>query len=163
MGSCFAGYPGRQLATIVGHEVIPDNNADLLHKSDILKVINCLVPIQSLRTKIINALELGESENAETIGRPWLSKPRLPKPLFTHDCDKCCFLGQYVMTAEKKWKYPYTRYDLYFCEQGVDNLLPTVLARYGHDGPEYTSGVLGSKHPPLIEAERLARVAGLIK
>ena len=45
-------------------------------------------------------------------------------PLFTHDCDKCQFLGTFK------------KHDLYFCAAG-----PTVVARYGNDGPEYKSGM----------------------
>ena len=46
-------------------------------------------------------------------------------PAFEHDCDECVFLGRYE------------DHDLYLCPQGG---MPTVVARWGNDGPEYTSG-----------------------
>ena len=65
----------------------------------------------------------------------------------THDCDKCYPLGELG------------EYDLYFCEQG--GTLPTVIARYSSNGPDYMSG-LPSLLPPLQEAEKRARIVGLI-
>ena len=47
------------------------------------------------------------------------------KPKFTHDSDCCTFLG----TLDG--------IDMYFCGQ---NVIPTVIARYGDDGDEYMSG-----------------------
>ena len=58
------------------------------------------------------------------------------KPRYQHDCDNCRYLGEY------------NEYDLYYCPQGG---YPTVLARYGNQGEEYTSG-FNSTHPALIEA-----------
>src|SRR5205807_3767434 len=58
-------------------------------------------------------------------------------PRFIHDCDHCKFLGQYFSD------------DLYFCDYGP----ATVIARFGNDGHEYSSG-LGSTLPNLQEAER---------
>lgn len=55
---------------------------------------------------------------------------------YKHDCETCAFLGHY------------NEYDLYYCSQGGT---PTVIARYGDEGPEYTSG-MGSDHPALVEA-----------
>lgn len=46
-------------------------------------------------------------------------------PQFEHDCDECTFVGHYKGI------------DIYTCPQ---NTMPTVVARYGSDGPEYTSG-----------------------
>lgn len=48
-------------------------------------------------------------------------------PRFQHDCDNCIYLGQHE------------EYDLYYCTQGGD--WPTVIARYGDEGSEYTSGL----------------------
>jgi hypothetical protein len=59
---------------------------------------------------------------------------------FTHDCDNCEFLGQF------------NEYDLYYCEDAFE---PTVVARYGDDGPEYTSGI-HSSNPALVEARSRA-------
>lgn len=61
---------------------------------------------------------------------------------YKHDCDICQFLG----THEE--------YDLYYCWQGGD---PTVVCRYGDDGPEYESGMfLWTDVPHYREAIRLA-------
>jgi hypothetical protein len=70
------------------------------------------------------------------------------RPQFTHDCDRCVFLGRYQEC------------DLYFCK-GVG--FPTVLARWGSEGPEYTSG-LGLAHADhrLGEAKRRAIERGLL-
>jgi hypothetical protein len=67
---------------------------------------------------------------------------------FKHDCDRCVPLGQY------------NGHDLYWCQQG--NWGPTVIARFGDDGPEYTSGMafVGSV-PELTAAASRAHVAGL--
>jgi hypothetical protein len=69
-------------------------------------------------------------------------------PRYNHDCDKCTYLGQYE------------EYDLYFCSK----FLPTVIARYGNDGPLYTSGMALRKFvPPLQEAYERACELGLVK
>lgn len=46
-------------------------------------------------------------------------------PRFEHDCDECVFIGHYG------------GHDLYRCPQMG---MPTIVARYGDDGAEYTSG-----------------------
>lgn len=58
---------------------------------------------------------------------------------YTHDCGECEFLGQYK------------EYDLYYCEKE-----PTVIARYGNDGPEYMSGIsfVGVSEPLTIAYKR---------
>lgn len=66
---------------------------------------------------------------------------------YPHDCSQCVFLGLYQ------------EYDLYYCPQIG---LPTVLARYGHEGHEYYSG-LGLSMQPLIEAQSRAIDRGLLK
>ena len=65
---------------------------------------------------------------------------------FEHDCKRCAFLGQYE------------EYDLYFCPQ---NGIPTVIARYGDEGSEYTSG-LNSSTIALVEAQVRAEMAGML-
>jgi hypothetical protein len=57
---------------------------------------------------------------------------------FCHDCTQCQPLGRFQ------------EYDLYFCNQG--GFGPTVIARWGDAGHEYTSG-LHSQSPALQEAE----------
>jgi len=65
------------------------------------------------------------------------------KTKYKHDCQKCIFLGQYEFKGEI--------YDLYFCEQDG---LPTVIARYGNDGPEYISGLqFANSFEPIKEAK----------
>jgi hypothetical protein len=49
-----------------------------------------------------------------------------PAPLFTHDCDCCRFLGSVNDARREQFV------DLYVCRG-------SVIARFGHDGPEYTS------------------------
>ena len=71
-------------------------------------------------------------------------------PQFTHDCERCTFL-----TTENE-------HDLYFCGQRG---YPTVIARYGNDGPEYKSGLIFSKQgidPELTVAYQLATEQGLL-
>ncbi len=65
---------------------------------------------------------------------------------FEHDCERCAFLGQFK------------EYDLYFCPQ---NGIPTIVARWGNGGPEYTSGQW-SKLPAIKKGIELAKEAGLL-
>ncbi len=53
------------------------------------------------------------------------------KPHFTHDCSQCVFLGSHEMGAEK--------FDLYYCDQS--GRIATVIARFGNEGSEYSSGM----------------------
>ena len=46
------------------------------------------------------------------------------KPAYQHDCDECVFLDHVV------------GHDFYYCDKGEF----TLVARYGNDGPDYTSG-----------------------
>lgn len=70
-------------------------------------------------------------------------------PKFQHDCVNCISLGEF------------NDHDLYFCLQSGDRA--TVIARYGDDGPDYTSG-LGLAHldTELGEAKKRAEEKGLI-
>lgn len=65
------------------------------------------------------------------------------QPRYTHDCNKCEFLGIHE------------EYDLYFCPDE-----PTIIARYGNKGNEYGSGlefaVSCSQHEKYKKALRLA-------
>jgi len=67
---------------------------------------------------------------------------------YTHDCNKCTFLGQMGV------------FDLYYCPQSGN--IPTVIARYGNKDSQYKSGI-GSGDPDLLVAEQRAKEAGLIK
>ena len=79
------------------------------------------------------------------------------KPLYTHDCTRCVYLDKYKET------------DLYWCDQGGN--MPTLINRYGNNGPEYESGpLLKSIIPSLMESVNWFTVAfkraqdkGLIK
>lgn len=51
------------------------------------------------------------------------------KPQHTHDCDRCQYLG-----SENDL-------DFYFCESSI---LGTIIARYGSDGPDYSSSDVAS-------------------
>ena len=73
-----------------------------------------------------------------------------PSGYHVHDCDKCTPLGSYASAG--------STYDLYYCAKSS---VPTVVARYGNEGPDYTSG-LGSRDVVLLEAERRARGRGLL-
>lgn len=62
-------------------------------------------------------------------------------PRYTHDCSQCKPLGTFG------------EYDLYFCDRSTT----TVIARYGNDGHEYTSGLMFADFDPAIkEAKRRA-------
>ncbi len=70
-----------------------------------------------------------------------------PPVRFKHDCERCHYLGHYNPTNLHDTD-PFC--DLYFCTGAV---LPTVIARYGNDGPEYTSGLFeGLQDPALVLA-----------
>lgn len=56
----------------------------------------------------------------ETMQQSVISRPR-----YVHDCTSCIFLGEHG------------GYDLYYCPGE-----PTIVCRYGSDGPEYTSGLV---------------------
>jgi hypothetical protein len=78
----------------------------------------------------------------------------MKNPKFLHDYACCTFLGHE------------NDHDLYFCEQGT---IPTVIARYGSEGPEYQSGLRGAQNllmaghcnHALVRALLLAEAQGL--
>lgn len=57
-----------------------------------------------------------------------------PHARHKHDCDRCRYLGTSNL------------HDLYFCEKQIVG--PTIIARWGSDGPEYTSGLEFGRRPP---------------
>jgi hypothetical protein len=72
---------------------------------------------------------------------------------YIHDCPDCEYLGSYDRPL-------YEPHDLYYCPMADGG---TILARYGDDGPEYTSFMLelmlnqgsgGNWESPLWEAAR---------
>jgi len=84
-----------------------------------------------------------------------LIERRTEKPHFIHDCERCIFLGNY----SGDW---YDKADLYWCKPTTG---PTVIVRYGDDGPEYSSGMVFAKpvvgNPALLEAKKRALEKGL--
>lgn len=66
------------------------------------------------------------------------------KPLFTHDCDDCIYLGHTIYTDTARRAM---RYDLYYCVKG-NGSIPTVLARWSSKPSEYLSGMPNS---PIYE------------
>lgn len=61
------------------------------------------------------------------------------KPFYTHDCDKCHFLGNFTYNAPL-WNNTteLMQFDLYRC--ATTSLgKHTIIARHGDDGPEYAS------------------------
>ena len=67
------------------------------------------------------------------------------KPLYTHDCTDCIFLGTWekpAFASTARSKAPLIAYDLYVCpREGLsrDGTHTNCLARYGDDGPDYAS------------------------
>lgn len=57
------------------------------------------------------------------------------KPLFTHDCERCRFLGSVISPETSEVS------DLYVCEGGT--LGQTVVARWSSLGPDYSSCPVG--------------------
>ncbi len=76
------------------------------------------------------------------------------KPVFQHDCNGCVFLGHH------------DHCDLYFCNTNgsKDGLHATVIARFGDDGYQYSSGLIfGYRNTsPLNEACKRAIDKGLL-
>jgi len=73
-------------------------------------------------------------------------------PLHTHDCKSCTFLGPHDHEGQT--------FDLYYCGKHEDG---TVIARYGSDGPEYSSGLVFAERgiEPYAEALKRAVARGL--
>lgn len=71
-------------------------------------------------------------------------------PQHTHDCDTCLFLGRCQ------------NLDLYVCVGILDH---TVIARYGSDGPQYTSApvcMLERMHDPQYSTAAGSRAARVL-
>jgi len=72
----------------------------------------------------------------------------MENPHFTHDCDSCTFLGRDIDNDNSPL-------DMYFCPQGG---LPTIIARFGSEGSEYSSATISVinenldtfSHSPLL-------------
>ena len=57
------------------------------------------------------------------------------KPIYTHDCTECEYLGRYIQ-AEDKYQ-PITEYDLYAHKRAA---MIELFARYGNNQADYLSG-----------------------
>lgn len=84
-------------------------------------------------------------------------------PRYAHDCDGCVFLGAFHDPV-------YGPCDLYFADhggvapEGYRPATATVIARYGDDGWEYTSGIVfRGQIPAVAEGVRLAAGRGLLR
>lgn len=62
-------------------------------------------------------------------------------PLFTHDCDRCTFLGT-ATDPEGGCEA-----DLYHC---LDIIGPTVIARWSNEGSDYSSGMVFARPGTLL-------------
>lgn len=89
---------------------------------------------------------------------PWFLRaylqegPQYKVPRFEHDCESCTFLAHV------------SGHDLYYCPQMEK--MPTIIARYGSDGPDYMSGMEFGKTGQIEElgvAYNMAREKGLLK
>jgi len=61
-------------------------------------------------------------------------------PVFTHDCDRCLFLGT-VRTKDQSYG---GTWDLWWCpdtRKGEGHDHSSVICRYGNEGPEYSSSM----------------------
>lgn len=76
-------------------------------------------------------------------------------PQFTHDCPHCVFLGP--LGREDG-----SRFDVYVCPQRAApdvRAHPTVVMRWGNDGPEYDSGrQLAADLPEPMRSEAIAQM-----
>lgn len=75
---------------------------------------------------------------------------------YKHDCESCVPIGRYH------------HYDLYFCPQEMLDA-PTLIARFGSDGPDYWSQLVQialysdvPKEPVFLYALRCAQEKGLV-
>lgn len=78
--------------------------------------------------------------------------------IYRHDCDRCDFLGTWGLFTHEPQVF-----DLYVCAR--DGKIDTIIARFGNDGPEYSSGLVfkDSKYSPwLVECYKRAIAAGYI-
>ena len=64
------------------------------------------------------------------------------KPKHTHDCERCTFLGHFC------------DHDVYIC-QDSGGIGPSIIARFGDDGPEYASTPLRIFQRQINENSRI--------
>lgn len=100
------------------------------------------------------------------------------KPRYTHDCDKCTFLGSVTYPGPlADGTTPLRNADLYYCTNSIEG--GTVIARESSEGSEYASvptkiledhylkmskvGHFSTSAPALIAAYFFAKAKGLVK
>ncbi len=83
----------------------------------------------------------------------WRSE--VTQPQYIHDCGRCIFLGAYRDLSG-------VEYDLYVCKRSFSvSGSGTIIARFGNEGPHYTSGLpFIGQSSPLTAAAKLALAAG---
>lgn len=139
-------------------------NAELLRErlEDFERSVITADTMSAMAAECLTHYKIGEREG-------WLEE--IPA-IWEHDCEDCIFLGP--MTADggiPSVKKDQTtnesplepRVDLYYCPEARP--FPTVIARYGPDGPDYKSGMLFGMFdldPDLKEAYRRATSYGLV-
>jgi hypothetical protein len=74
------------------------------------------------------------------------------KPFFFHDCDRCEFLGGVNLNTLLNG---YRRFDIYVCSSTQGHNLDSILARYGNNGPEYLSYILGALNTKPVNLTEL--------
>jgi hypothetical protein len=63
-------------------------------------------------------------------------------PTYIHDCTECKFLG--TVTIHDRVA------DLYYCNPSNQELSGTLIARYGDEGPNYSSGIGFAMTSPVL-------------
>jgi hypothetical protein len=92
--------------------------------------------------------KLKEDAEARVVALKALAISADYSPRFRHNCDACIFIGRLDMAEG--------RHDLYFCKIRI----PTVIARFGDNGPDYMSGLPAGEFP-LTVALSIAKKLGL--
>lgn len=74
-------------------------------------------------------------------------------PHYQHDCPNCIDLGDHTQDGHT--------FDLYVCPTQIGG--PTVIARFGDDGPDYKSGLCFARPGTVLgEAKRRAEEKGVL-
>jgi hypothetical protein len=159
----FIQHEGIQLQHL-GHEIRIDSEFDVIdhYHSDVsYDLVFGATPIELYRHHTwkygdIEVCWLKVPGEPKPMPAPDLTDPDI-KPIWKHDCSHCIFLGTY--------QYKDSNLDIYYCGQGEN--APTVVARYGDDRPEYSSGwpndaeVAAFPNNPRVIARERARARHL--
>jgi hypothetical protein len=81
---------------------------------------------------------------------PSSGAPNMSGPIYAHNCSLCRYLGHF------------RAHDLYYCKaQEAHYGMPTVIARWGNEGPDYVSSLaLAPMDPILIQALVIVETGG---